>query len=521
MTYIVPLLCVCRWLRSEVVLRLEKQACDEVLDSVEAYLSNFQTDLGAVAAEIENLQTRSLRINLRLDNRIAVERLLGPTVGEVSVSPVTVGKIYEGPVDSEWVLALAKLEEHSDSLDAASKKTEKVKALEDLRPLVANLIDKAVEMIRDYLVGQIRSLRSPNINAQFVQLNTLLNMKALYKFIARHNVKLSEEIGQAYINTMRWYYLHNFSRYLQSLEKMKLHTMERQGLVAQNEPVRRSGKEFQGSSDALTLGNRRNILRLTSPVALPAHLAEESLSTHYLETSFRHFNLALVDNASAEYLFLAEFFSTNTFHQVSRKFTEVFGPTFEQGHRYTKALLEGSFDCLGVLLCVRLNQAFAFELQRRKIPVLDSYINGTNMLLWPRFQVIMDLHCDSIRKATASIPTRSGAALSLAGPDTSKQSAAPHALTQRFGQFLQSILLLSGDTGDDEPISNSLRRLRGDFDAFLVKSGRTFSDVKKRERFLQNNYALILTIISDTSGRLAEEQKTVSAGKAAMVDLQR
>lgn len=229
---------------------------------------------------------------------------------------------------------------------------------------------------------------------------------------------------------------------------------------------------------------------------MTAYLAEDSTATHYLEVPFRNFNLALVDNASAEYAFLTEFFPYDSAHPVWRKFTEIFEPTFALGQKLTRTLIENTTDCLGVLMCVRINQHFAFELQRRRTPALDSYINATNMLLWPRLQIIMDMHGGSIRKATSMLPGRVTSSLSLTGGDSSKQSAAPHLMTQRFGQLLQGILALSDDASDDEPVSSSLGRLRSDFEAFLTKLSKGISDARKRERFLLNNYSLILTIIS-------------------------
>src|SRR3954469_12759153 len=59
-------------------------ACDEVLKSVETYLTNFQTDLAAVSAEIESLQNRSIALNTKLQNRKVVEKLLGPAVEDIS-----------------------------------------------------------------------------------------------------------------------------------------------------------------------------------------------------------------------------------------------------------------------------------------------------------------------------------------------------------------------------------------------------------------------------------------------------
>ena len=231
--------------------------------------------------------------------------------------------------------------------------------------------------------------------------------------------------------------------------------------------------------------------------------------THYMEVPFRAFNLALVDNASAEYSFLTDFFTKQSFHATNRKFNEIFQPTFDLGHALTRQLVEQSADALGVLTCVRLNQHFAFELQRRKVPTVEGYINGTNMLLWPRFQRIIDVHCESVRKLTASLSGKpAGSALSLTSSSSSAaQTTAPHPLTQRFANFLHGILSLSSEAGDDEPISSSLGRLRKEYEAFLAKQSKSVAEARKRERFLYNNYSLVCTIVADTEGKMAEDFK--------------
>ena len=235
-------------------------------------------------------------------------------------------------------------------------------------------------------------------------------------------------------------------------------------------------------------------------------VAVEDKSFRHLEVPFHNFNQAVVDNASSEYSFLTEFFSPYPLHNLSRKFKKIFEPTFTLGSLLTKSLVDTTIDAIGVLLCVRLNQRYAFELQRRKTPVVDGYINGTSMLLWPRFQVVMDLHSDSIRRATSLLIGRAGAsALSLTALDTTRQSAAPHYITQRFGQFSHSILMLSSEAGDDEPVSNSLRRLRNDFEALLTKMSSGISDGSKRKSFMFNNYSLILTIINVRSRHAASQ----------------
>ena len=138
------------------------------------------------------------------------------------------------------------------------------------------------------------------------------------------------------------------------------------------------------------------------------------------------------------------------------------------------------------------------------------------MLLWPRFQVAMDMHVESVRRSTAALSGGTRATLSLTGSSTdSKGSTAPHVLTQRFGQFLQAILALSssevsvpgsGETsfGDIEPVARSLERLRSEVEGFLTKAAKSLAQ-GRRERFLGNNFSLVLTIIGDTGGGLAKE----------------
>ncbi|KAI6083153.1 Vps52-domain-containing protein [Hypoxylon rubiginosum] len=486
------------------------RACDEVLNSVETNLTSFRNDLATVSADIETLQARSTALNVRLENRKAVEKGLGPVVEEISVSPTIVSKIAEGHIDEAWVKVVAEIDKRAASQKKNASNTQGNKGLQDLGPLLEKLVLKAVERIRDFLVAQIKALRSPHINAQIIQHQNFLKFKDLYSFLHKHHSTLADEICQAYMNTMRWYYANQFTRYESALKKIKLHSLDKTDVLG-NEDTSRKGTVLSSSKiagpphDAFNLGRRIDLLRTHSQSALSSYLAEEDQSTHYLEVPFRNFNLALIDNASSEYTFLASFFSPAlSYSTISRHFTYIFEPTFQMGQAMTKELIADTHDALGVLLGIRINQHFQFELQRRKIPAADGYLNGTAMLLWPRLQFIMNAHCDSVRTLTTALPTRPPTSKS----EQSKLSAAPHVCTQRFGQLVQGILALSTEAGDDEPVVTSLRRLRSEMEAFLTKYSTAFgSDRRKRERFLYNNYSLILTIISDTNGKLAVEEQ--------------
>lgn len=485
-------------------------ACDEVLKSVETYLTNFQADLGAVSAEIESLQNRSIALNTKLQNRKVVEKLLGPAVEDISISPVVVRKIAEGPIDDGFLRALSELSSRSRTIAAKSKEQSDLKALSDIKPLVEDLTNKAVERIRDYIVAQIKAIRSPSINAQIIQEQAFIKYKDLYVFLAKHQPDLAQQISQAYVYTMRWYYLNHFTRYRMALEKLKLQVLDKYDILGED-PSSKRGGALLGSArgppsthDAFSLGRRLDLLKSNNPNALTAYLAEEEKSAHHLEVPFRSFNLALIDNASYEYTFLSTYFSpSQNYHAISRTFAQIFEPTFSLGQTITKQLTELTTDTLGILLCVRLNQHFAFELQRRKVPAVEGYNNATNMLLWPRFQKILDLHCTSLQKLTSSLPNRpsAGAAL-LSSSNASASSTAPTPLTQKFANLLHGILVLSSEAGDDEPVSVSVGRLRSEFEAYLTKLSKGINDARKRERFLCNNYSLICTILTDVEGRL-------------------
>lgn len=518
------------------------KGCDDVLQSVETYLSSFQTDLAAVSAEIETLQSRSTGLSKKLDNRRKVEKLLGPTVERLAIAPSAVKKISEGPIDESFIQSLEDLQRRSRALDTATDLKD-VKAAQDLTPTLGDLANKvglpvrngcptliaqAVERIRDYFAAQIRALRSPNINAQIIQQQRFLRFQPLYAFLFSKQPQLGTEIMQAYANTMRWYYESHFVRYHASLAKLKLFITDRHDLLGEDATAaaKARGNTSAPRTDNFNLARRLDILTSPAATAMPSHAAEETRASHHIETPFLAYNLALVDNASLEYSFLSTFFSSRSAltstskstidHSViTRTFSVIFNPVIGIATSLVKNVISDTYDALGVLIMIRIMQHFAFVLQRRKVPTLEAYINGVNMLLWPRFQSILDANCASLKQLTNSLPNRqsgaSNAAGTLLGGGGNGAVSAPHPVTQRFANFIRGVTDLSSEAEDDEPVSNSLSRLRGDYEGFLSKLGASFGSgekaKKERNRFLTNNYTLILAVLGDAKGRLAQEMK--------------
>lgn len=122
------------------------RACDDILNSVETNLTSFRNDLAAVSADIESLQARSTALNVRLENRKAVEKALGPIVEELSVSPMVVSKIADGHIDEAWVKVLAELDKRATAQKKGSQQSPQSKALADIGPLLEKLVHKVISI---------------------------------------------------------------------------------------------------------------------------------------------------------------------------------------------------------------------------------------------------------------------------------------------------------------------------------------------------------------------------------------
>jgi vacuolar protein sorting-associated protein 52 len=214
------------------------------------------------------------------------------------------------------------------------------------------------------------------------------------------------------------------------------------------------------------------------------------------EVLFRNYNQTLIDNASSEYFFLTDFLGHTKWHDITALFSSIFSLTLSLSLSVTKHLVANTTDIYSILLCIRLTQRYAFTLQKRRMPTLEGYINSTNMLLWPKFQVLMDQQAESLRRFGLPSSTREEASL------------APLAVSQRFAGLLEGLLVLSGEGREDEPLgtryltddfaNTSLGRVRSDFEAFLTRWSTCFADGKRRERFLYNNYSLVRTVLEVT-----------------------
>ncbi|KAK9453850.1 Sac2 family-domain-containing protein [Dipodascopsis uninucleata] len=529
-------------------LHVSIQKCDTVLKSVEEYLSRFQDDLGLLSNEIETLQNLSIFLNRRLENRKQVESRLSALIEDLFVPPQMIRIILSGNIDSDFIMTiqtlttrLKRMELFKVEIGSMPQSVHSIKLIGEIDPILQMLSSKAIERIRDFFVQKIKGLRIPNINAQVVQYSVLLKYRQLYAFLAYANPKLADEIAHGYINTMKWYYTSNFNRYIKALECIRIHRVDRTYLLGSDSFRPTSAmNRAQVAEDPMILGRRVNIIFSTDSSVIMENMAEKATETYWIEVIFRSLCVTLMDNVSAEYLFIADFFVNKSAELHSQLFNQIFENSFASCKQYVSQLIEtASYDAFGVLLCIRITQLLEFELQRRKIPVMESFCNGLLMLLWPRFQNILEAHAESMRKLVSrlsgffdseGVSTASAIGNSITSmlSSTTITSTMPHVVTQKFALFLNGILELSPEDVEAEPVWSSIVRLRSEFEVVLTKlsskveannAGTTSvmasagslnhsnNSSNSRERFLYNNYMLVLTIISDTEGKLADQER--------------
>ncbi|ESW96996.1 hypothetical protein KL918_000607 [Ogataea parapolymorpha] len=464
------------------------------------YLQNFERNINKLSQEMEFLQKRSDVLNSQIKSKQELDTRLTPVINDLIIPPSIINSIIDDKIDEKWIENITFLTEKREIYSKYSSENQP-KCLPELVQLLDLMELKVVERIRDYLIKQIKTLRKQTVSSQVVQ-SEMLEVKEIFTFLQEKNLKLSNDLCQAYCHTMRWYYYQNFVKYTSSLERLRIHRVEKNILLGSlDEEGGPSGAgsffgysnqkhEITPSEYLIALTKRLESLGKFDETVMPAQIAETNNAKYWLETAFRNFNVALLDNVCVEYLFMNEFFNLTKSEQLDEIFKTIFNPVYQIGHSFTKHLISNTYDYFGVLIAIRLTQQLEYELQHRRIPVMEDYLNYQLIILWPRFQNLMDQNCMNIKKSVSS---------TVILKSINKNTMIPLGLTQNFGRVLLNLLSLSQNLIEQEtsePLTNSIVRLRNEFESTLMKMSSTL-DPKKRELFLYSNFSLVFTILSE------------------------
>lgn len=431
---------------SENIASLHNQitACDAVLERMEQMLGAFQSDLSSISCEIRTLQEQSGAMNIRLRNRQAVRGKLGELVDGLVVPSALVTAILEAPVtEPRFLEQLQEL----DAKAAAVREQEArgTAACADVRGVLDRLRVKAVTKIREFILQKIYSFRKPMTNYQIPQ-TALLKYRFFYQFLLGNERATAKEVRDEYVETLSKIYLSYYRSYVGRLMKVQYEEVaEKDDLMGVEDTAKKgffSKPSLRSRNTIFTLGTRGAVIspaELEAPILVP-HTAQRGEQRKHLES------------------YLAD-----------------------------------CYDAIAVFLCIHIVLRFRNIAAKRDVPALDRYWEQVLALLWPRFELILEMNVQSVRSTD---PQR------LGGLDTR-----PHYITRRYAEF-SSALVSINQTIPNERTLQLLGQLQVEVENFVLRVAAEFSSRKEQLVFLINNYDMMLGVLME---RAADDSKEVES----------
>ncbi|XP_023276545.1 vacuolar protein sorting-associated protein 52 homolog isoform X1 [Seriola lalandi dorsalis] len=469
-------------------------ACDSILERMEGMLSGFQSDLSSISSEIQTLQQQSVSMNVRLKNRQAVRSHLSQLVDELVVPGAMISTVMESPVTEQEFLE--QLHELNNKINFAKELSfRETLACSDIQDIVDRLKLKAVSKIREFILQKIYSFRKPMTNYQIPQ-NTLLKYRFFYQFLLANERTVAKEIRDEYVDTMSKIYYSYFKSYSGRLLKVQYEEVaDKDDLMGVEDTAKKgffSKPSLKSRNTIFTLGQRGAILspaELEGPILVP-HTAQRGDSRYPYETLFRSQHYALLDNGCREYLFLSDFFMVAG-NSALDLFNSIMGKTLSMFLKSMSTYVSDCYDSIAVFLCIHIILRFRAITAKRNIPALDKYWEAVLELLWPRFELILEMNIHSIRNTD---PQKLGVL------DTR-----PHYITRRYAEFSSAIVSIN-QTFPNERTNTLLGQLQVEVENFVLKMAAEFPSRRDQLIFLINNYDMMLGVLME---RAADDSKEV------------
>ncbi|XP_018543875.1 vacuolar protein sorting-associated protein 52 homolog isoform X1 [Lates calcarifer] len=469
-------------------------ACDSILERMEGMLSGFQSDLSSISSEIQTLQQQSVSMNVRLKNRQAVRSHLSQLVDELVVPGAMISTILDSPVTEQEFLE--QLHELNNKINFAKELSfRETLACSDIQDIVDRLKLKAVSKIREFILQKIYSFRKPMTNYQIPQ-NTLLKYRFFYQFLLANERTVAKEIRDEYVDTMSKIYYSYFKSYSGRLLKVQYEEVaDKDDLMGVEDTAKKgffSKPSLKSRNTIFTLGQRGAILspaELEGPILVP-HTAQRGDSRYPYETLFRSQHYALLDNGCREYLFLSDFFMVAG-NSALDLFNSIMGKTLSMFLKSMSTYVSDCYDSIAIFLCIHIILRFRAITAKRNIPALDKYWEAVLELLWPRFELILEMNIHSIRNTD---PQKLGVL------DTR-----PHYITRRYAEFSSAIVSIN-QTFPNERTNALLGQLQVEVENFVLKMAAEFPSRRDQLIFLINNYDMMLGVLME---RAADDSKEV------------
>jgi len=299
------------------------KSCDGILATMQSMLNKFQGELGDISQEIQDLQDRSVSMNIKLKNREAAEERLSSVLQHLVITPELQRAIMEGEVGPDYGKWLMQL--HTKLEFVERREIRESKAAQEVRPLLERMRLKAVAKVRAWLLDKFHGLKKPNTHIPTKQ-GVIVRGQFLYQFIVDHAQDRDSDLGASlrgeYIKSLSEVYAAKFKLYLANLKKVTLdsssssssyssHLMSKHDLLGVEESqgglfsAKRSSSQI---TKMFSLGQRDSVLTDVEKDPVVTHVAEKSGQKFPYERCFRSILTLLMETASAEHDFLVSFF---------------------------------------------------------------------------------------------------------------------------------------------------------------------------------------------------------------------
>ncbi|KAH7887619.1 vacuolar sorting protein [Phlebopus sp. FC_14] len=513
-----------------VELHDQVQTSVTLLDSLESFLTTFQRDLSSVSGQISELQERSKEIDCRLKTRRRIEKPLSNLITDLIIPPGIAVTLLDTDVGEPWIRAVHDFELRLDALNARSR----VKAARDLMDVSEGLRIVTATKLRAFFLALLQPIKdSVTTNLQVLQSSVFTKYRSLFAFLQRQAMSVAKEVQDSYIAAVRTYYETSFRRYIRSLGWLRSRVSEKSESIA----------AMSGHGILHVDHDRLSYAKIEGPSVVLAYMADDKTHKEPLEGLLRSLFMVLMDNATAEYSFVASFFVSESrsavresesftaallspehgvtddkrsiagsetmtyirspaFDASSSGFTRlstmekgertelnniwkrIFDPVLEYAKTFLVSVIEPAPPVIPLLTMIRLTEAILAEIQIRQCLPLETFFFSMRLQLWPVFQRVMSEHCDSLKK----LAERPSGYFTKASAITDSTVLD---ICKRYIVMFESFILLT-DQSEETMIFGNLSRLQQELNKLIVRHTDSVTDEVARATKQSTIYEVLL-----------------------------
>lgn len=190
------------------------------------------------------------------------------------------------------------------------------------------------------------------------------------------------------------------------------------------------------------------------------------------EVIFKSLNVKLIDVITNEYMFLRDFF------EDSSLLIDIFSKTTQNLTNFFLNYLNTSFDCIGIMIMLRLSRLFDLLMNKKKIYHFNEYFTQLQLSFYQKLKNIIDMNVKFIKEVNLS---------QLIVSETNS-----HNIAKRYGSLASSLNALNRDDHLKKPINDLLETLRLNVVKLLQDIPDKFEE-KKKYVWLINSYDIIIS----------------------------